>query len=73
MSYETWPSLRAMFLDQAERRGEQPFLWAKRNKVYASRSYGEVARDVRALARALVAHGINAGDRVALVSENRPE
>ncbi|MEK7205212.1 MAG: AMP-binding protein, partial [candidate division NC10 bacterium] len=35
--------------------------------------YGEVARQVRALAAAMVRVGLRPGDRVALVSENRPE
>ncbi len=73
MSYETWPSLPAMFFEQAEHRGEQPFLWAKRNNAYAPLSYGEAARNVKALARAFVALGIESGDRIVLVAENRPE
>ncbi len=73
MSYETWPSLPAMFFAQAERLGAQPFLWAKRNKVYAATSYSETAREVKALARALVALGLEPGGRVVLISENRPE
>lgn len=73
MSYDTWPSLPAMFFDQAGRRGERPFMWAKRGGLYRSISYGETAREVRALASALAASGIARGDRVVIVSENRPE
>ncbi|HQA30138.1 MAG TPA: long-chain fatty acid--CoA ligase [Propioniciclava tarda] len=36
-------------------------------------TYGEMGRLVRALAQRLVSHGVQAGDRVALFSSNRPE
>src|SRR6185437_8827312 len=53
--------------------GERPFLWAKRAGTYRSQSWAEAASQVNRLAQGLVALGIEPGDRVALVSENRPE
>lgn len=38
-----------------------------------TRSYGEVAQRVRKLAGVLRAHGVTAGDRIAVLSRNRPE
>ncbi|MBB4211377.1 long-chain acyl-CoA synthetase [Rhodothalassium salexigens DSM 2132] len=73
MLADTSQNLVAMFLDQAAKRTNQPFLWAKTGKAYQSRSWGETAEAVSRLARALRARGIRAGDRVVLVSENRPE
>lgn len=73
MTFETVPSLVRLFLDQAHDRTKQPFLWRKRDGSWQPQSYGSVADDIRRLARGLVALGIGAGDRVALVSENRPE
>jgi len=73
MDYQTCPNLAAMFFDWAERRGDRPFLWAKRDGVYQSTSWREAARQVNVLARGLRALGIRRGDRVGLVSENRPE
>src|SRR6516164_7828158 len=73
MDYDRWRSLPAMFLEQADRRGEKPFLWAKRDGCYCPVSWVEAARDVRHLALALRSLGIGRGERVALVSENRPE
>ncbi|HEY1125191.1 MAG TPA: long-chain fatty acid--CoA ligase [Sphingobium sp.] len=70
---EIFPSLTAMFFSRAAELGEKPFLWTKREGHWASQSWAEVAQDVAALAAALRAHGVKPGDRVMLVSENRPE
>ena len=68
-----WPNLAAMFFDQARRYGDKPFLWAKREGSYRPISWREAAAQVEGLARGLRALGLARGDRVALVSENRPE
>ena len=69
----SWPNLASMMFAQAERLGEAPWLWAKRDGVYRALSWAQAAADASALSRALRALGIGPGDRVALVSENRPE
>jgi long-chain acyl-CoA synthetase len=73
MDYHTCPNLAAMFFEQAARRGERPFLWLKRDGRYRPISWQEAARQVTHFARGLRALGIERGDRVALVAENRPE
>ena len=73
MDYSAVQSLPAMFFAEAEKRGDAPFLWAKRDRRYEAMSWREVARQVSALSRGLRALGIERGDRVGLVSENRPE
>jgi long-chain acyl-CoA synthetase len=70
---ETFPNLVAMFFARAEQKGEAPFLWHKAEGAWVSQSWAEVARKVAALAEALRAMGLSPGDRVMLVSENRPE
>ena len=70
---EHFPNLVAMFLTRAEEKGDQPFLWAKRDKQWYSISWKEAARQVASLAQSLKRIGLQPGDRVALVSENRPE
>jgi len=62
-----------MFFAQARRMGARPFLWAKQEGKWRSRSYADTAESVRRLARGLRALGVGSGDRVALVAENRPE
>src|SRR5260221_6675337 len=73
MDYTSCRSLPAMFFERARERAERPFLWAKRDGQYRSMSWAEAADTVGRLARALIALGIEPGDRIALVSENRPE
>ncbi len=73
MPYEDWTSIPAMFLDMARRCGDRPFLWSKTDGEWRSRSWEDVAREVRRLAAGLAGLGLRAGDRVVIASENRPE
>jgi len=70
---ETRNNLVELFLARADVRGDAPFLWAKRDSKWQSLSWAEVARQVCCLAEALRAMGLKDGDRVMLVSENRPQ
>ena len=72
MAAKRWPNLCAMFFDQAAAAGEAPFVWSKHGGEYRPQSWRRVAAEVGALSRGLRAAGITAGDRVALISENRP-
>src|SRR5207253_4049791 len=58
---------------RAGEKGDKPFLWAKRDGQWRSTSWADAARQVAALAASLKRIGLEPGDRVALVSENRPE
>ncbi|HEX6218046.1 MAG TPA: AMP-binding protein, partial [Sphingomicrobium sp.] len=62
-----------MFLTRVRENGDKPFLWAKRDGAWRAISYNEAALQVAAFAEALHRIGLTAGDRVMLVSENRPE
>jgi long-chain acyl-CoA synthetase len=62
-----------MFFDQAERLGDRPLLWNKQDGEWRSRTWTQTAEEVVALARGLMALGVRPGDRIGLVSENRPE
>src|SRR6266481_136626 len=73
MDYDSCRSLPAMFFEQAGQLGNKPFLWAKREGTYRAISWAAAARDVRRLALGLKSLGIGRGERVGLVSENRPE
>lgn len=73
MDYQALTSLTALFFDQAARRADRPFLYRKRDKKWSALPWGEVAGQVNRMARGLRAIGLARGDRVLLVSENRPE
>lgn len=66
-------SLPAMFLEQAARLGPRPFLGHKEGGQWRTRSWSETEEQVLAVAGGLLALGLQPGDRVMLVAENRPE
>ena len=66
-------NLPLLFFQQARANAEKPFLWRKVDGVYRPLTWGEAARQANLLSRALRARGLQPGDRVAIVSENRPE
>ncbi|HVQ07314.1 MAG TPA: long-chain fatty acid--CoA ligase [Allosphingosinicella sp.] len=70
---EHFENLVAMFFARAKEQGDKPFLWAKQGGEWRSASWAETAGKVAALAAALKRLGLERGDRVMLVSENRPE
>src|SRR5690242_4870659 len=73
MNYDAVPSLTRLFFDQAAKLPRKPLLRHKVNGAWVPMTYGEAAARVRAVARGLIGLGIAPGDRVALISENRPE
>ncbi|MFL0414299.1 AMP-dependent synthetase/ligase [uncultured Sphingomonas sp.] len=70
---EHFPNLVTMFFTRAAEQRDEPFLWAKKGGEWQPTTWGEAARQVASLATALKAQGLQPGDRVMLVSENRPE
>ena len=69
---EKFPNLVTMFLTRARDKGAAPFLWAKHAGTWKSISWKEAARQAAAFAESLKRLGLEPGDRVMLVSENRP-
>ena len=72
MKTDQWPNLVSMFFEQVVAHREQPFLWKKRDGVYQSLTWSDANARVLALARGLLSLGVKKGDRIVLVSENRP-
>ncbi len=70
---EHFPNLVSMFFARAAAKGDAPFLWAKRDGAWQATSWREAERQVAALAGSLRDLGLKPGERVMLVSENRPE
>jgi long-chain acyl-CoA synthetase len=66
-------NLFARFESVVSQQPDRLALQIKEEAGYRRLSYGEVAQQARALAAALLRAGIRRGDRVALLSENRPE
>ena len=70
---EHFNNLVEMFFARAAEKRDSPFLWARREGQWQSTSWAEARRQVVALATGLRRIGLEPGDRVMLVSENRPE
>lgn len=72
-SDECWSNLVTMFFDQAAKYKKKPFLWRKLDGKFRPISWRDVAADVARMTVALQKLGVAKGDRVAIISENRPE
>ncbi len=66
-------NLVELFFKRADEKGDAPFLGRKEDGEWRTQSWREVAQQISLLAESLRRIGLNEGDRVALVSENRPE
>nr|WP_040465041.1 long-chain fatty acid--CoA ligase [Erythrobacter sp. NAP1] len=66
-------NLVELFLKRADEKGDAPFLGRKQDGEWKTQSWREVADQICLLAESLRHLGLSDGDRVALVSENRPE
>jgi long-chain acyl-CoA synthetase len=66
-------NLVELFFARALEQDDKPFLWAKKQGEWRAISWAEAAATVSRLSAALKRLGIAPGDRVMLVSENRPE
>ncbi|MEM1132417.1 MAG: long-chain fatty acid--CoA ligase [Pseudomonadota bacterium] len=71
--FDRYNNLIEMFLARVAEQGDAPFLWAKRDGEWQPSSWNEAAGQMALLAAGLKKLGLKKGDRVMLVSENRPE
>jgi len=70
---ERFNNLVQMFFARAKEKGDAPFLWRKAGGRWVPTSWAEAAQQVASLAAGLKSLGLQPGDRVMLVAENRPE
>ena len=70
---DNFNNLISLFNHKVSELRNKPYLWAKSKGKYASISWRETQKQVQAIAVSLIDLGILKGDRVAIISENRPE
>ncbi len=73
LNFDEFNSVVKIFDKQSSMLQDQPYLWRKIDDKYSSLSWKEVRNNVESFSAALKNLGILAGDRVVIVSENRPE
>ena len=73
VNFDEFNSIPGIFYHQANNLKDQPYLWKKENDKYVSLSWSQVKEQVESLATYLKDLGILEGDRVLILSENRPE
>ena len=72
LNFEEFNSVVKIFDKQSATLQDQPYLWRKIDGKYRSLSWKEVRDNVESFSSALKNLGILKGDRVIIVSENRP-
>ncbi len=72
-NFGEFQNIVALFAQRVRQRNDAPFLSCKADGQWKSISWIETARQVAAFAKSLRDLGLEKGDRVMLVSENRPE
>jgi len=73
LNFDNFNSVVSLFCHQSKSLNEDPYLWKKLNGKFVSLSWNEVKENVEALAKGLLNLGVLKGDRVVILSENRPE
>ena len=73
VNFDEFNSIPSVFYHQSNDLKDQPYLWKKENDKYVSLSWLQVKEQVESLATYLKDLGILEGDRVLILSENRPE
>ena len=73
INFDKFNSVVSLFNHKCKELKDSPYLWRKVDGKYHSLSWLEIQKKVNALAKGLVSLGILKGDRVVILSENRPE
>jgi long-chain acyl-CoA synthetase len=73
INFDKFNSVVNLFSYQTSSLTKDPYLWKKSNNKFISLSWEDVRKKVEALVKGLLNIGILKGDRVVILSENRPE
>ena len=73
INFDNYNNIVSMFFEKSKEMKDKPYLWKKNNNIFESLSWEDVELSVKSVARSLIGLGILKGDRVVILSENRPE
>ena len=70
---EKFTNIVELFNHQVSKLKNKPYLWSKKEGKYSPISWEQTKNQVEAISKSLLNLGVLKGDRVAIISENRPE
>ena len=73
INFDNYNNIVSMFFEKSKEMKDKPYLWKKNNNKFESLSWEDVELSVKSVARSLINLGVLKGDRVIILSENRPE
>ena len=73
INFDNYNNIVSMFFEKSNMMKDKPYLWKKNNNIFESLSWEDVELSVKSVARSLMDLGVLKGDRVVILSENRPE
>ncbi len=73
INFDEYNNIISMFFEKSTELQDKPYLWKKHDNDFKSLSWKKVQSLVKAVSRSLLDIGILKGDRVVILSENRPE
>ena len=73
INFDNFNSVVSLFTHQSKSLSENPYLWRKQGDKFTSISWKDTREQVESISNGLLNLGILKGDRVIILSENRPE
>ena len=73
INFDLFNSVVSLFLSQSTSLSDNPYLWKKSDGKVMPLSWSQTREQVESIAKGLINLGILKGDRVVILSENRPE
>ena len=73
INFDQFNSIVSLFHHQSINLADKPYLWKKSDDQFVSLSWKQIREQVEAIAQGLINLGVLKGDRIIILSENRPE
>jgi len=73
INFDQFNSVVSLFQSQSTLLSDNPYLWKKLDGKFIPLSWSQTREQVESIAKGLINLGILKGDRVVILSENRPE
>ena len=73
INFGQFNSIVSLFHHQSINLADKPYLWKKSDDQFVSLSWKQIREQVEAIAQGLINLGVLKGDRIIILSENRPE